>query len=62
MRHTHETDEIFPHAYAFERGFLYPGDTRGHGVDFNEGRAAKFPHERTYLLVNRKSDGSMWNW
>jgi mannonate dehydratase len=24
--------------------------------------AAKFPYERAYLPVNRKLDGTMWNW
>ena len=36
MRHTAETDAVFPHAYRFERGFLHPGDAPGHGVDIDE--------------------------
>ena len=31
MRHTKETDEIFPHAYSFEDGYLHPGDAPGFG-------------------------------
>jgi mannonate dehydratase len=62
MRHTKETDEVFPHAYTFDRGYLYPGDAPGHGVDFDEKLAEKFPYERAYLPVNRKLDGTMWNW
>jgi mannonate dehydratase len=62
MRHTIETDGVFPHDYSFDRGFLYPGDAPGHGVDFNEKLAEKYPYERAYLPINRKFDGTMWNW
>ena len=30
MRHTPETDKVFPHAYSFKDGFMYPGDAPGH--------------------------------
>ena len=62
MRHSRETDEVFPHAYTFKDGFLYPGETPGHGVDIDEKLAAKFPYQRAYLPVNRLEDGTMWNW
>ena len=62
MRHSKETDEVFPHAYTFKDGFLYPGETSGHGVDIDEELAAKFPYRRAYLPVNRLEDGTMWNW
>jgi mannonate dehydratase len=62
MRHTRETDEVFPHAYSFNGGFLYPGDAPGLGVDYDEKLSAKFPYERAYLPVNRKLDGTMFNW
>ena len=62
MRHTKETDEVFPHAYHFEKGYLHPGEQPGLGVDYNEKLAQKFPYERAYLPVNRKLDGTMWNW
>ena len=62
MRHSRETDEVFPHAYTFKDGFLYPGETPGHGVDIDEELAAKFPYQRAYLPVNRLEDGAMWNW
>ena len=29
MHHTKETDEVFPHAYTFKSGHLYPGDAPG---------------------------------
>ena len=62
MRHTAETDAVFPHAYEFEEGALYPGDAPGHGVDINEKLAAKYPYQRAYLPVNRLDDGTVWHW
>jgi mannonate dehydratase len=62
MRHTPETDEVFPHAYTFNRGYLYPGDEPGLGIDFNEKLAAKYPYERAYLPINRKLDATLFNW
>ncbi len=62
MRHTEATDEVFPHDYHFENGYLKVGDTPGHGVDINEELAAKYPYERAYLPVNRLEDGTLFNW
>jgi mannonate dehydratase len=62
MQHTGETDEVFPHNYYFKDGYLHPGDSPGLGVDFNEELAKRFPYERAYLPVNRKIDGTMFNW
>jgi mannonate dehydratase len=62
MRHSPETDAVFPHAYTFEDGTMYPGDKPGLGVDIDEVLAAKYPYERAYLPVNRKLDGSMHSW
>jgi mannonate dehydratase len=62
MVHTRETDAVFPHAYSFKEGFLYPGDVPGFGVDYDESLAAKFPYQRAYLPVNRKEDGTIFNW
>ena len=62
MRHTNETDEVFPHAYNFNDGYLHPGDMPGLGVDYDEKIAERFPYVRAYLPVNRKLDGTMWNW
>ena len=62
MHHTKETDAVFPHSYYFEKGYLHPSEKPGLGVDYNEKLAAKFPYERAYLPVNRKLDGTMWNW
>jgi mannonate dehydratase len=62
MRHTDETLAVFPHAYTFSNGYMYPGDAPGHGVDFDEALAARYPYQRAYLPVNRKLDGTVWNW
>jgi mannonate dehydratase len=62
MRHTPETDRVFPHSYSFENGLMHPGEAPGLGVDIDESLAAKWPYERAYLPVNRKLDGTMHNW
>lgn len=63
MRHTEDTDAVFPHAYTFDQGMLYPGDVPGHGVDIDEKLAARYPYQRAYLPVNRlQHDGTLWNW
>ncbi len=62
MRHSKETDQVFPHAYGFKDGFLHPGEKPGLGVDLDEVLAAKHPYERAYLPVNRKLDGTLHSW
>lgn len=63
MRHTDETDAVFPHAYTFDQGMLSPGDAPGHGVDIDEDLAARYPYQRAYLPVNRQAhDGTLWHW
>jgi mannonate dehydratase len=62
MRHTRETDEVFPHSYYFKDGRLHVDDTPGHGVDLNEALAARFPYQPKQLPIARLDDGTMWNW
>ena len=62
MRHTGLTDEVFPHDYRLDGGYLHAGESPGHGVDIDEELAAKHPYKRAYLPVNRLEDGTMWNW
>jgi mannonate dehydratase len=62
MRHTPETDAVFPHDYSFADGYLKVGDTPGHGVDIDEALAAKYPYQPMQLPVARLQDGTMWNW
>jgi mannonate dehydratase len=62
MRHTDETDLVFPHAYSFERGSMHPGNAPGLGVDLDEVLAGTFPYEPAYLPVNRTLDGTVHSW
>jgi mannonate dehydratase len=62
MRHTDETDTVFPHAYYFKEGFMHPGESPGLGVDIDEALAAQYPYHRAYLPVNRRLDGTMHDW
>jgi mannonate dehydratase len=62
MRHTNETDRVFPHSYTFADGMMHPGDTPGLGVDIDEQLASKYPYSRAYLPINRKLDGTMHSW
>ncbi len=63
MPHSAATDEVFPHAYSFNAGFMHPGEAVGHGVEIDEALAAKFPYQRAYLPVNRlQHDGTLWHW
>jgi mannonate dehydratase len=63
MPHSAETDAVFPHAYAFDGGFVHPGEAPGHGVEIDEALAAKYPYQRAYLPVNRlQHDGTLWHW
>jgi len=62
MRHSEDTDRVFPHSYTFSDGSLHPGEKPGLGVDIDEALAAKFPYRRAYLPINRKLDGTMHSW
>jgi mannonate dehydratase len=62
MRHSEETDRVFPHAYSFNNGALYPGDKPGLGVDIDETLAAHHPYERAFLPIARKLDGTLHSW
>jgi len=62
MRHTEETDAVFPHAYSFDGGVMHPGDAAGLGVDLDEALAARHPYDPAYLPVNRKLDGTVHSW
>ncbi|MFJ4292492.1 D-mannonate dehydratase ManD [Cupriavidus sp. NPDC089707] len=62
MLHGALTDEVFPHNYRLEDGYLVMDDVPGLGVDIDESLAARYPYERAYLPVARLRDGAMWNW
>ncbi len=62
MRHSADTDAVFPHDYRFEKGYLFAGESPGHGVDIDEALAARFPYKPASLPVARLEDGTVWNW
>jgi len=62
MRHTEETDAVFPHAYSFADGMMHPGEAPGLGVEIDEELAAKYEYKRAFLPVNRLEDGTMFHW
>lgn len=62
MRHTEETDAVFPHGYRFVDGMMHPGDAPGLGVEIDEKLATRYEYKRASLPVNRLEDGTMWSW
>ncbi len=62
MPHADLTDEVFPHSYSYDGGYLHPGEEPGLGVDIDEALAARYPYQPAYLPVNRLTDGSMHSW
>jgi len=62
MHHSKLTDEVFPHHYTFNAGYMHPGNAPGLGVDINEALAAKYPYQRAYLPIARKLDGTLTDW
>jgi mannonate dehydratase len=62
MRHSVDTDRVFPHAYTFADGLMHPGDAPGIGVDLDEGLASTFPYKRAYLPTSRLFDGTVHDW
>ena len=62
MGHSDLTSEVFPHQYKLKRGFLFLDETPGLGVEYDEKLAEKFPYKKAFLPVNRKEDGTMFDW
>ncbi|GAA0913064.1 D-mannonate dehydratase ManD [Virgisporangium aurantiacum] len=62
MRHTAETDAVFPHTYRFADGYLHPSEEPGLGVDIDEEAAARYPYAPAQLPINRLLDGTMHSW
>ena len=60
--YTKETYDVFKCDWRYERGYLYPNETPGHGTDIDEDLAAKYPYEPAYLPVARLEDGTMTSW
>jgi mannonate dehydratase len=62
MKHTDETNAVFPHSYTFDSGVMHPGEAPEIGVDINEEQAAQYPYQQAYLPVNRRLDGTAHHW
>lgn len=62
MRHSADTDRVFPHAYTFADGLMHPGQAQGLGVDLDEQLASTFPYKRAYLPTSRLLDGTVHSW
>ncbi|CAN5580478.1 D-galactonate dehydratase family protein [soil metagenome] len=62
MRHSADTDAVFPHAYRFADGYLHPGEGPGLGVDIDEHLAQRHPYVPAYLPVARRLDGTVHSW
>jgi len=62
MPHMEIVNEVFKTNYKFGKGFLTIDETPGIGVDLDEKKARKFPYVMARLPVNRKADGTMFNW
>lgn len=62
MPHSPLTDQVFPHAYRFEGGYMVPGEEPGIGIEIDEALAQKHPYQRAYLPIARKLDGTLTDW
>ncbi len=62
MPHQEIVNEVFKTNYIFVDGYMKLDDTPGIGVDIDEKAASKYPYAMARLPVNRKSDGTMFNW
>ena len=62
MPHQEQVSEVFQIHYHYENGYLHLQDLPGLGVDLNEKAASKYPYQRAFLPVNRKTDGTLFHW
>jgi mannonate dehydratase len=60
--YTQETLDVFKCTWSYDRGYLYPNEVPGHGVDIDESLAEKYPYKAAYLPIARLEDGSMTSW
>ena len=62
MPHQEIVHDVFKINYHYTQGYLYIDNSPGLGVDIDEKAAQKYPYQRAFLPVNRKTDGTMFNW
>jgi mannonate dehydratase len=58
-RYPERTYDVVSGISRFDRGFAYPNETPGLGVDFDETEAAKYPYQPSYMPLVRRADGAM---
>ncbi len=62
MPHQGIVHDVFTPNYTFDSGYMNINDEPGIGVKFDEAKAKKYPYAMASLPVNRKTDGTMYNW
>lgn len=62
MPHADVVSEVFRTGYRFHAGHLEIDESPGLGVTIDEEKAARYPYVPAALPVNRKGDGTMFNW
>jgi mannonate dehydratase len=62
MPHQEIVNDVFKINYRFDGGYLTIDESPGIGVDIDEKKAALYPYSMARLPVNRKTDGTMFNW
>jgi len=62
MKHSEETDRVFPHAYTFAEGAMHPGEVPGLGVSLDQALHDRHPYAPAYLPVARRLDGTLHSW
>jgi mannonate dehydratase len=62
MKHPDLVDEVFPHQYSYNAGYMHPGEGPGLGVEIDEKLAGRYPYQRAYLPIARKVDGTLTDW
>ena len=58
MRHTDETDAVFPHGYRFADGCLHPSRGAGPRASTSTRSWRPYPYRPAYLPVARRLDGT----
>ena len=52
-------NEVMPGACVCRDGYAHPNEAPGIGMDIDEALAKKFPYQRAFMPIVRKTDGSM---
>ena len=61
MHHSELTDEVFPHNYTFNAGYMHPA-TPLVSASRSTKASRQYPYQRAYLPIARKLDGTLTDW